>query len=128
MADTTEATAQDAAPATTTPVAPAAPIVIDPGMTVRVHQRIKDVTKDGKERERIQIFEGVVLARHGGKESGATMTVRKVSEGIGVERIFPLALPTIEKIEIVSRGLVRRAKLFHLRNPRKKLKEKVMKK
>ncbi len=126
-APTQEATTAEA-PGTPAPVAAAAPIVIDPGMTVRVHQRIKDVTKDGKERERIQIFEGVVLARHGGTESGATMTVRKVSEGIGVERIFPLALPTIEKIEVVSQGIVRRAKLFHLRNPRKTLKEKVAKK
>lgn len=92
---------------------------VRPGMTVRVHQRITDVTKDGKERERIQVFEGIVLARHGGTTSGATVTIRKVSDGIGVEKIFPVSLPSIEKVEIVKRGEVHRAKAFFLRNPKK---------
>lgn len=96
---------------------------VQPGMTIRVHQRITDVSPDGKERERTQVFEGVVLVRHGGRQPGATMTVRKISEGIGVERIFPLALPTIEKIEIVRSGRVRRARPYFLRTSKKKLKE-----
>jgi large subunit ribosomal protein L19 len=80
-----------------------------PGDSVRVHVRIKEGDK-----ERIQIFEGVVIAmRHGG--SRASFTVRKVSYGVGVERIFPLQAPSIDKIEVVSNGKVRRAKLFYLR-------------
>ncbi|MBI4281384.1 50S ribosomal protein L19 [Candidatus Uhrbacteria bacterium] len=98
-------------------------LAVAPGMTVRVHQRITDVTPEGKERERIQIFDGIVLAHHGGKTDGATITVRKISEGIGVEKIFPLYLPTIEKIEIVKRARVRRARLYFLRTNPKKLKE-----
>lgn len=94
-----------------------------PGMTVRIHQRITDVTPEGKERERIQIFDGMVLAHHGGATPGATITVRKISEGIGVEKIFPLHLPTIEKIEVVKQARVRRARLYFLRTNPKKLKE-----
>lgn len=97
--------------------------VIAPGMTVRIHQRITDVTPEGKERERIQIFDGMVLARHGGANDGATITVRKVSEGIGVEKIFPLYLPTIEKVEVVKRARTRRARLYFLRTNPKKLRE-----
>lgn len=96
---------------------------IVPGMTVRIHQRITDVTPEGKERERIQIFDGIVLARHGGSGESATITVRKISEGIGVEKIFPLHLPTIEKIEVVKRARVRRARLYFLRTNPKKLRE-----
>lgn len=98
-------------------------VAVAPGMTVRVHQRITDVTPEGKERERIQIFDGIVLARHGGSNDGATITVRKTSEGIGVEKIFPLYLPTIEKIEVVKRARVRRARLYFLRTNPKKLRE-----
>lgn len=98
-------------------------VAVAPGMTVRVHQRITDVTPEGKERERIQVFDGIVLARHGGATPGATMTVRKISEGVGVEKIFPLFLPTIEKIEIVKQAKVRRARLSYLRTNPKKLKE-----
>lgn len=83
---------------------------IKPGDTVRVHQKIVD-----KGKTRIQIFEGVVLARKHGDEAGATFTVRKVSQGIGVEKIFPLYTPLIEKIEIVKRAKVRRAKLYYIR-------------
>jgi len=83
---------------------------IKPGDTVRVHQRIVD-----KGKTRIQIFEGLVLARKHGDEAGATFTVRKVSQGIGVEKIFPLYTPLIEKIEIVKRAKVRRAKLYYIR-------------
>ena len=80
------------------------------GDTVRVHQRIKD-----KDKTRIQVFEGLVLARKHGNEAGATFTVRKVASGVGVEKIFPLYSPNIDKIEIVKRAKVRRAKLYYIR-------------
>jgi len=83
---------------------------IRPGDTVKVYQKIKEGNK-----ERIQAFEGVVIARKHGKGITATITVRKVSGGIGIERIFPLHSPTIEKIEVLQRGKVRRAKLYYLR-------------
>jgi large subunit ribosomal protein L19 len=94
---------------------------IRPGDTVRVYQRIKE-----KDKERIQAFEGQVLARKHGREAGATITVRKEVSGVGVEKIFPLHSPTIEKIEIVRRGKARRAKLYYLREAvgkRAKIKE-----
>jgi len=80
------------------------------GDTVRVHQKIED-----KGKTRIQIFEGLVLARKHGNEAGATFTVRKVVDGIGVEKIYPLYSPRIEKIEIIRRSTVRRAKLYYIR-------------
>jgi len=83
---------------------------IRPGDTVRVHQKIQD-----KGKTRIQVFEGVVLSRKHGNEPGATFTVRKVASGVGVEKIFPLYSPTIDKIEIVKRAKVRRAKLYYIR-------------
>ncbi|MDD2274550.1 MAG: 50S ribosomal protein L19 [Candidatus Pacebacteria bacterium] len=87
---------------------------VQPGDTVKVHQKITDV-RDGKTKERIQVFEGVVLARKHGKGISSTITVRKVIDGVGVERIFPLHSPFIEKIEIVRSSKVRRAKLYYLR-------------
>ena len=83
---------------------------IKAGDTVRVHQKIED-----KGKTRIQIFEGLVLARKHGDEAGATFTVRKVVDGIGVEKIYPLYSPRIDKIEIVRRSTVRRAKLYYIR-------------
>lgn len=83
---------------------------IKAGDTVRVHQRIQE-----KGKTRIQVFEGVVLARKHGTEPGATFTVRKVASGVGVEKIFPLYSPNIDKIEIVKRAKVRRAKLYYIR-------------
>lgn len=85
-----------------------------PGDTIRVHVKIKEGDK-----ERIQVYEGVVIAR---KHSGVreSITVRKVSFGIGVERIFPLHATVIDKFELVRRGRVRRAKLYYLRNLRGK--------
>jgi large subunit ribosomal protein L19 len=84
------------------------------GDTVKVHLRILE-----GEKERVQIFQGVVIRRRGGGV-GATFTVRKYSYGIGVERIFPLHSPRVEKIEVVRSGRVRRAKLYFLRNLRGK--------
>lgn len=89
---------------------------IKPGDMVKVHQKIKDVSsKDKKVKERIQIFEGQVLARKHGKGVSATITVRKVVDGIGVEKIFPIHSPSIEKIEKVRSGKTRRSKLYYLR-------------
>ena len=85
-----------------------------PGDTVKVHARIKE-----GEKERIQVFQGVVIRKRKGK-IGATFTVRKVSYGIGVERIFPLHSPNIDKVEVVTRGRVRRSRLYYLRNLRGK--------
>jgi large subunit ribosomal protein L19 len=88
---------------------------IQPGDTVRVHVRIKE----SETKERIQIFEGLVIGRKGGgvRES---ITVRKTSFGVGVERIFPLHATIVQQIEIMKRGRVRRAKLYYLRNLRGK--------
>ncbi|RJP58611.1 MAG: 50S ribosomal protein L19 [Deltaproteobacteria bacterium] len=80
-----------------------------PGDTVKVHSKIIEGDK-----QRIQVFEGVVISRKGGG-SRETFTVRKISYGVGVERIFPLHSPRIAKIEVVRKGLVRRAKLYYLR-------------
>ena len=80
------------------------------GDNVRVYVRIKEGDK-----ERIQVFEGLVIGRHGGGIS-ATYTVRKISNGVGVERIFPLHSPMVEKIQVVRLGKVRRAKLNYIRN------------
>ena len=80
------------------------------GDNVRVYVRIKEGDK-----ERIQLFEGLVIGRHGGGIS-ATYTVRKISNGVGVERIFPLHSPMVEKIQVVRLGRVRRAKLNYIRN------------
>ena len=81
-----------------------------PGDTVKVYAKIIEGS-----RERIQVFEGIVIARQGGGV-GETFTVRKLSSGIGVERLFPLHSPNIDKIEVVKHGAVRRAKLYYLRD------------
>lgn len=96
---------------------------VQPGSLVRIHQKIKDVDSKGKEKERIQVFEGLVIARKHGREKGATITVRKISEGIGVEKIFPFGLPQITKIEVVKKYKTRRTKLYFTRGHKKKLKE-----
>lgn len=93
---------------------------IRPGDTVKVYQKIKEMyQKDKKskpvEKERTQVFEGMVVAKKHGKGISGTMTVRRVMDGVGVERIFPLHLPSIEKIEIIGHSKVRRAKLYYLR-------------
>lgn len=91
---------------------------IRPGMTVAVYQKITE-----GEKERTQKFEGIVLSRRGGHELSSTITVRKISEGVGVEKIFPLHSPLVTKIEIVKQAKVRRAKLYYLKGYKKKLKE-----
>ncbi len=85
------------------------------GDVVRVHLKVKE-----KGKERIQVFEGLVIAKKHGKGPNATFTVRKISQGIGVERIFPLFCPTIAKIEVNKRSKVRRAKLYYMRERRGK--------
>ena len=85
-----------------------------PGDTVKVHVRIRE-----GEKERIQVFQGVVISKRNGT-TNASFTVRKVSYGIGVERIFPLHSPSISKIEVVTSGRVRRSKIYYIRNLRGK--------
>ena len=85
--------------------------LLKPGATVRVHQTIKE-----GEKSRIQIFEGIIIAHKHGIGMNATITVRKISDGIGVERVFPLHLPTIAQFEVTKSSKVRRAKLYYLRS------------
>ena len=104
------------------------PATVRVGDTVRVFQKIKDGAKF-----RTQAFEGIIIAGKHGSQAGATITVRKTNGEYGVERIFPLYLPTIEKIEVVKSSKVRRAKLYYLRGKtsketRRKLKTKVAEK
>jgi len=85
-----------------------------PGDTVKVHVKIKE-----GEKERVQVFQGVVISKRKGT-TNATFTVRKVSYGVGVERIFPTHSPAIDRVEVVTRGRVRRAKIYYLRKLRGK--------
>ena len=96
---------------------------VEPGMVVRVHQKIKEMTPKGEERERIQVFEGTVIAKKGKDARSRTITVRKVASGVGVERIFPIQSPVIAKIEVMKQYQTSRAKLYYLRTHKKKLKE-----
>ncbi len=91
---------------------------IRPGDVVRVFLKLAEKTKAGS--QRTQVFEGLVIARKHGKEPNATFTVRKISLGVGVERVFPLFSPIITKIEVVKRSKVRRAKLYYMRERRGK--------
>lgn len=94
------------------------------GMTVRVYQKIKELNMKGEEKERVQYFEGMIISKKHNKEIGGTITVRKSTDGVGVEKIFPLNLPTISNIEVLKEAKVRRAKLYFLkRGYKKKLKE-----
>ena len=93
------------------------------GDTVNVHVKIKEGNK-----ERIQQFQGTVIQRRNKSSNGETFTVRKVSNGVGIERIFPILSPNIEKVELIRRGKVRRARLFYLRGRQGKaarIKEKI---
>ena len=92
---------------------------VKPGHVVKVYQKIVETKGTGKKtetKERIQVFEGLVIGKKGGTGIGATITVRKISGGIGVEKIFPLNAPTIEKVEIIKITKTRRAKLNYMRD------------
>jgi len=89
--------------------------VIKAGDTVRVYQKYKD-----KDKDKIQMFEGLVMCRKHGNETGAAITVRKIASGVGVEKIFPLHSPVIAKIEVVKSGKVRRAKIYYMRTAKGK--------
>ncbi len=92
-----------------------------PGYTVRVHQKVIDLITDPKtgkitgKKERAQAFEGLVIARKGGRGVNATFMVRKIASGVGVERIYPLHSPNIVKLEVVKTPVVRKAKLYYVR-------------
>lgn len=98
------------------------PAQVRTGMTIRIHQTIKDVNAQGDEKERVQVFEGLVTSV-GGAGVSKTMTVRKVSEGIGVERIYPLTLPAIQRIECVKVAKVRRKNIAFIAKTKKRLRE-----
>ncbi len=96
------------------------------GMTIRLHEKINDVSPKGEKRERIQVFEGMVTNIRGSQDS-RSMTIRKVSNGVGVEKIFPMSSPNIAKIEVVKTAKTRRGNLSFLAGFRRKLKETWMK-
>ncbi|MDO8626534.1 MAG: 50S ribosomal protein L19 [Candidatus Magasanikbacteria bacterium] len=97
-----------------------------PGMVVKIHQKIKETNTKGEEKERIQIFEGTIIARRHGNEATSTITVYKKSEGVGVEKIFPVYSPVIDHVELVKTLDTRRAKLEYIRSDdfKRKIKEK----
>lgn len=112
--------------ATETPIAPAMP-EIKPGMVIRVHEKIEDMNAKGEKRQRVQIFEGLVLGVRGAGDS-RNFRIRKETDGFGVEKIYPISSPNITKIEIVKTFRVRRAKLSFIQDFGRKLKEVVVKK
>lgn len=95
------------------------------GWTIKIHQRIKE-----GEKTRLQAFEGIIIAKKHGTNASGTITIRKMSDGIGVEKTFPLYLPSIEKVQVLKKPKVRRAKLYYLREKssrqiKKKMKQKI---
>lgn len=103
------------------------PAVIQPsqirtGMTIRIHQKIKETAPNGEEKERVQVYEGIVL-KMSGVASRKTMTVRKMSGTVGVERIFPLSLPSIQKVEVTKVARVRRNNISFIRDSKKRFRD-----
>ncbi len=94
------------------------------GQTIRLHEKIKDISPKGEERERIQVFEGIILG-FGGSGIARTVTLKKISGGISVEKIYPINSPVVDKIELVKTAKVRRAKLGYLKDPKKRFKRKL---
>lgn len=98
------------------------------GSTVRVHEKIREINAKGEEKERVQIFEGMVIARKHGSLPGSSITVRKIAKGgFGVEKIYPLFAPVISEIEVIKVAKVRRSKLYFTRTNNHKFKEKSVK-
>jgi len=95
---------------------------VETGMTLRVHQKIKDVSPSGEEKERVQVFEGLVI-NIGGHANSRTMTVRKIASGVGVEKIFPLNLPSISKLVLVKKVKARKKSIEYVRKSTKRMKE-----
>ncbi len=131
--ETTEASAEEETPAEKAPATPAGKVYLEklegfdeltPGQTIRLHERIKDISPKGEERERIQVFEGIILAM-GGSGISRTVTLRKISGGIAVEKIYPINSPVVAKIELVKTARVRRAKLNFLKNVKRRFKRKL---
>lgn len=102
----------------------AKPIKLEPGLTVKIYQKVKELNTKGEEKERIQVFEGLIIAVKKPNTKTGTFTVRKESSGIGVEKVFPIHSPLITKIEVIKKAKVRRAKLYYTRTSSKKLKDK----
>ena len=112
---------------TDAPVVAVAPTVVETGMVIRLHEKIQDVNAKGEPRERVQIFEGLVTPTRGAGAS-KSFVVRKVSNGFGVEKIFPTSSPVIVKIEVMKRYKVRKRKLNFMKDFGRKLRELVIKK
>jgi len=100
--------------------------LVKPGTIVRVQQEISETNAKGEEKKRIQTFEGTVILRKHGKGDKATITVRKISDGVGVEKIFPLQMPSLKDIEVVKSLKIKRAKLNYLRGKHKKVKDAIV--
>lgn len=98
------------------------PSQVETGMTIRVHQKIKDVSPSGEEKERVQIYEGLVI-NLGGGPTAKTMTVRKIASGVGVEKIFPMLLPSIARIELVKKVKAKKKSIEYVRKSTKRMKE-----